>query len=299
MHTFAPPPSASLPNFHRLLVKGKYPPTAPLYLCLSDVEASQTSGGPLILCCGLQDVCTNVLTESNDDWLNAHGGTGRVAHNLSRIRMMYPPTFAHVQLILSLLQSKAGKGSDPRIALDPPPSLIVLVDPSTLIRAEASPTVSSFLLIVSEAVACLNSLNAREASRPLRLVIFDKGYDELEFAISPALHPNDEGEVKIEYEGTRPRHTCGDLAAGLLVHQYFDWVGTVAELYDDSTDKPRRLELTLQPNGTSNVGARLIYMWEMELGVENLVTGQSGVKTSFLRRQTSQSISHCKTAVQD
>ncbi|KAG9015491.1 hypothetical protein FRB94_000096 [Tulasnella sp. JGI-2019a] len=291
MHTLAPKPSASLPNFSRLFVKGRYPPTAPLHLCHSDIEASDGAGGALLLCCGTRQTYLNILTEYNDEWLNTHGGRGRIAHNLSQIRVMYPPTLVHLQLIISLLRPNIVQTSDIRIALDPPPSLIVLVDPSTLLGTESPPTISSFLLIVAETVACLNFLNSGKSSRSPRLAIFDRQFDELEFVVSPSPQPDDDEQAD---RASQSEDSQGD-SAEPLIHQYFDWVGTVREIHTERPDEPivqpdkfQTLELTLQPAGRGEAGATsldpLVYLWELEIGEENALTRRSGLKATFTRQ---------------
>ncbi|KAG9039587.1 hypothetical protein FRB95_009167 [Tulasnella sp. JGI-2019a] len=200
-----------------------------------------------------------MLTEYNDEWLNTHGGRGRIAHNLSQIRVMYPPT--------------------------------LLIPPRFWARSLHQRTISSFLLIVAETVACLNFLNSGKSSRSPRLAIFDRQFDELEFVVSPSPQPDDDEQAD---RASQSEDSQGD-SAEPLIHQYFDWVGTVREIHTERPDEPivqpdkfQTLELTLQPAGRGEAGATsldpLVYLWELEIGEENALTRRSGLKATFTRQ---------------
>lgn len=82
-----------LPNFDSLLVKGSYPTSAPIHLCLSHIAELGTGRGAVILTPSKERLQGALLAE-NDPWLQRNSGTGTVAA-LSRciniLSVLLPP----------------------------------------------------------------------------------------------------------------------------------------------------------------------------------------------------------------
>lgn len=86
-----PEPCPVLPDCSRLLIKGGYPHTAPLHVCLSAVERSVDDQALLFYCGGSRESFTNQLTRFNEDWINASSMKGSMTHKLARVKIMLAP----------------------------------------------------------------------------------------------------------------------------------------------------------------------------------------------------------------
>lgn len=83
---FPSPPGPSLPSFNSLLVRGPYPPSAPLHLCLSHIQAN--AGNVLFLSPSRQAFATP-LQDFNDQWLTTNAAKGQHLNLLSRVQIQY------------------------------------------------------------------------------------------------------------------------------------------------------------------------------------------------------------------
>lgn len=86
MVTILPPPGLALPDFSSLLVKGDYHASAPVYLAISHVQASD--GHSVVLLAPSRARLSAEVKELNDSWLNAHGGEGRVVAAAKEVNML-------------------------------------------------------------------------------------------------------------------------------------------------------------------------------------------------------------------
>ncbi|KAF7433149.1 hypothetical protein PC9H_005098 [Pleurotus ostreatus] len=231
-----------LPKFDSLLVKGSYPPSAPIHLCLSHIAESGTSHGAVILTPSKEQLEGALLAE-NDPWLQRNSGTGTVAAISRRINVLYPPTPHHMVFLLSMFHA-ADPSNDPswstKTTFPTPPSLIVLHELSfyftsgTEAAASSQPTLSSYLDLVVNALAAASSLSKHPSngtSTGVSLALFDSGMDTLRLPILkvPRLsHPH------IEAPGEAPDEPRVE-AVYQFARKYFEFIlEFTLEHYDEA-----------------------------------------------------------------
>ena len=89
LRLFPPEPSSPvLPSFDSLLVKGPYPPSAPLHLCLSQLKDAQPDRQSAILISPNRETFSSSLLQSGDHWLATHAQTGEYARLLHMVKML-------------------------------------------------------------------------------------------------------------------------------------------------------------------------------------------------------------------
>jgi len=236
MASIFPPPGPNLPSFCTLLIQGPYHPTAPLHLALSHVAANPTAKA--VVLSPLRHKVLESLNLALDEWLTTHGGEGRVCNAASRVDILYPSTPVHLSLLLSMFHKYTGAFYHPKTTLDKGTSLIVLHELSSYFLGENSQaTVSSYLLLVSRALAAVANLSSDTCD--VALALFDSGLDRLKLPIVRQVH-DDAGQ---ETESS-PLKTE---AVASFVHRYFEWVGTTE---DDA----------LSPSSTSTTSGRSVRM---------------------------------------
>ncbi|KAF4602174.1 hypothetical protein EYR40_005378 [Pleurotus pulmonarius] len=127
-----------LPKFDTLLVKGSYPPSAPVHLCLSHIAESGTNCCAVILAPSKERL-QGALEAENDPWLQKNSGTGTVAALSRHINVLYPPTPHHMVFLLSMFHV-ADPSNDPswstKTTFPTPPSLIVLHELSSYFTSD-------------------------------------------------------------------------------------------------------------------------------------------------------------------
>ncbi|KAI5115921.1 hypothetical protein M0805_005352 [Coniferiporia weirii] len=221
----------SLPSFESLLIKGAYPPSASIHLCISHLQSFVHSAEPasvLFLTPSRQSFAT-VLQDYNDGWLTGHAATGAVARLLSKINIYYPPSAAHWLLLLSSLKPPSALSS--KLAVLPHiPSLIVLHEPSAyFLSSEPSQTqteldLSRYLQLVTTALTTASFFSPHN---PIPVVLFDSRLGELRLPITKSLTPSrrlfqdHEDEVPLRQEHVER-----------FVEKYFDWIGSVVDEHD-------------------------------------------------------------------
>ncbi|KIK65466.1 hypothetical protein GYMLUDRAFT_239998 [Collybiopsis luxurians FD-317 M1] len=168
-----------LPEFLTLLVKGPYPTAAPFNLALSFPKRSV------------------IMLSSRDNLrplLQGQKLTGRIAAFAEQVQIFYPPTAAHMALILSALQVIQTESMPPDTSsysphlLKPPgPALVIIHELSAYFSNTHSSSMpsSSYLSLVMRAISLASRLGAR-------LAIFDTQVNQLRMPVY--LDPNSHSE---------------------------------------------------------------------------------------------------------
>ncbi|KAH9899787.1 hypothetical protein C8Q73DRAFT_743639 [Cubamyces lactineus] len=136
MTTLFPQPCPELPAFQSLLVKGPYHASAPFHLALS--HATLHPDDKIILLTPNRGLVKDSLVELNDEWLRRNSGHGNVSAAARRIEIFYPPTLAHLRLLLSMLHEYHDTLHDQKTTLDAAPSLLILHEISSYFTASSS-----------------------------------------------------------------------------------------------------------------------------------------------------------------
>jgi len=169
-----------------------------------------------------RNVLAFALIKFDDEWLKIHGADGRTCDASSRVEMLYPPTRAHLALILSMLHVYEGTVHHPKTTLPAVPSLLVLHELSALCTATSpEPTLASYLSLISHALTVAKTLSIQAATH-VTLVVFDSGLDKLRLPILRPVSPTSEGapgssQARLEH-------------VSFFVEKYFELVGTVEAL---------------------------------------------------------------------
>jgi hypothetical protein len=82
------PPAALLPQFRSLLVRGAFPCSSIIYLCLSHLSTSNNIEDNVVVLTPSRERLAQALKECMDTWLLEHGGDGAVAALLARVRIL-------------------------------------------------------------------------------------------------------------------------------------------------------------------------------------------------------------------
>ncbi|KAH9482975.1 hypothetical protein JR316_0005075 [Psilocybe cubensis] len=182
---FPPPLAPNIPEAPSLLVTGKYHPSAPIHLALSSHRA-------IVLSASRSDLVSD-LQQFNDAFLNTESGKGSTSELSSRIEIFYPPSPAHLCLLLSLLRV-ANPEVDatehtpvPQKTVQPiPPSTIVLHELSRYLWNEenantsrSSWMLSSYLNLLNRLFLCISNLKKSPLDLPPSLVLFDSKLGQL------------------------------------------------------------------------------------------------------------------------
>ncbi|CAE6516494.1 unnamed protein product [Rhizoctonia solani] len=119
------------------------------------------------------------LEEYNDVWLHEHAMTGAVAEHLHQIDIFYPPTHKHFRLLLARLRTYSTPSSeaDMKTCVTRVPTLLILHELSRYFLTGDDPelpTLSTYMQLVIDAIACLTFLyNSTGSSTRPRLILFD------------------------------------------------------------------------------------------------------------------------------
>ncbi|KAF8921161.1 hypothetical protein CPB85DRAFT_309261 [Mucidula mucida] len=245
MASLFPENQATLPPFTSLLVQGAYHASAPILLALSHTHQSESDA---LFISPSRQAITDAMQAYHDTWLNTHSGDGSTINASARVKMLYPPTPAHLIFLLSSLEIPENAPQDRKLhektTLDAPPSLIILHELSAyfLSDIESNPhthqwTLSSYLGILTQAMST-SSFLSRNTSTPF--VLFDSHLDHLKLPIVkfPPQH-HDFGDGEEENSGRTESVAC-------LAQNFFSLVG----FFDyDADPNGRRGTLTLTQNG--------------------------------------------------
>ncbi|KAI0776032.1 hypothetical protein BD413DRAFT_470117 [Trametes elegans] len=135
---FPAPIDPTLPEFQSLLVKGPYHASAPVHLLLSHSAVHPEAKAILLTPC--RSTIQHALVDMNDEWLDRKSGHGRVGAASRRTEVFYPPTLAHLRLLLSMLHEYDGVLHHAKTTLDVAPSLLVLHELSAYFDVQAAET---------------------------------------------------------------------------------------------------------------------------------------------------------------
>ncbi|OSD04332.1 hypothetical protein PYCCODRAFT_147854 [Trametes coccinea BRFM310] len=156
MSRLFPQPCPELPDFQSLVVKGLYDASAPVHLLLSHI--TQHPDATVILLTPSREQFKESLVELNDEWISQNSGHGRVCAVAQRTEIFYPPTLAHLRLLLSMLHEYHGVVHHPKTTLASAPSMLVLHEISSYFNAPSSEaTVAAYLSVISSALALTSS----------------------------------------------------------------------------------------------------------------------------------------------
>ncbi|KAI0335551.1 hypothetical protein GY45DRAFT_1240491 [Cubamyces sp. BRFM 1775] len=136
MTTLFPQPCPQLPGFQSLLVKGAYHASAPFHLALS--HATLHPDDKIILLTPNRGLVKDSLVELNEEWLDQNSGHGRVNAAARQVEIYYPPTLAHLRLLLSMFHEYHDTLHDQKTTLDVAPSLLILHETSSYFDAPSS-----------------------------------------------------------------------------------------------------------------------------------------------------------------
>ncbi|KAL5528089.1 hypothetical protein ACEPAF_7225 [Sanghuangporus sanghuang] len=222
---------ASLPSFNSLLVKGPYPPSAPIHLCVSHLR--DNAGNALFLSPNRQSLAS-LLQDFNDKWLNINATKGEYLALLSRIDIYYPPSTAHWLLLLSLFKPLSGSSTSlNKTVLPSSPSLIVLHEPSAyFLSAEGaqSPDLSQYLQLITTALSTASFLSPHQ-DEAIPLVLFDSRLGDLKLPIIKPVTPSRRLFPR------RPESPVRQERVEKFVEKYFEWIGSVVDEYAEE-DSP-------------------------------------------------------------
>ncbi|KAJ3556938.1 hypothetical protein NM688_g1748 [Phlebia brevispora] len=232
MVSLFPAAGPSLPSFKSLLIKGRYHASAPIHLCLS--EALRPECTKVILVVASRAALTASLTHLRDEWIKVHGGEGRIAGAAMKVEVLYPPTPAHLNLLLSLFHESLSGEEDllhEKTTFPTTPSLLVLCDLASYFLDIEEATVSSYLVLLTRALTSVSALS-EQSGKCTSLAVFDSSLDALRL---PLVRPVSPGHMQ---EGDGSSSPIGRVESlGFLAQRYFEWVGTVEEEPYDEEDE--------------------------------------------------------------
>ncbi|KAF5387774.1 hypothetical protein D9615_000211 [Tricholomella constricta] len=237
MLSLFPQPGPFLPSFNTLLVKGHYHPSAPIHLSLSCT--AEFADSQAILISPSRQRLTQALQHYNDEWLKLHSGFGSVHSLSSRVKLFYPPSPAHLCLLLSMLRVSSSSKTDndawlnPETTLSIPPSLVILHEPSAYFLSSDGVTPSkwtlcSYLSLITHALSSLTFLSGKgqERSGATSFALFDSRLDQLRLPIVE--HPISQRDDSGENRSTSRLEPVYNYA-----QKYFEWI-IAAEQEDTS-----------------------------------------------------------------
>ncbi|KZT71594.1 hypothetical protein DAEQUDRAFT_763812 [Daedalea quercina L-15889] len=236
MTTIFPPPAPELPAFRTLLVRSAYHHSAPIHLMLS--HNWQNPRGKAIFVSPSRPAFLASLLKFGDEWLKLHGADGRTCGASARIENYYPPTPAHLVLILNMLHVYEGTLHHPKTTLPEAPTLLVLHEVSALLAPTTSePTLASYLSLITHALSAVQSLSAK-AETGVAFAVFDSGLGGLKLPIIRPVSPSDE-----DPGGSRPSTGRREPVA-FFVEKYFEWTARVEGTDHSSSPPPPRVRQT-------------------------------------------------------
>ncbi|KAK7470850.1 hypothetical protein VKT23_002266 [Stygiomarasmius scandens] len=223
MPSLLPCDDLRLPELKSLLVQGPFHPTAPIHLALTHTAQNEHYTTLFLSAAKIE----NLLKDYNDLQLNSQSGHGITSEVSSRIKMVYPPTPAHLSVLLSLfyIPSLSDAGScHPQVTLNAIPSLIILHELSAffLPQIESEPTshpwtLASYLTLVTRTFSMISRWSKALREPETTMVLFDSQLDHLKLPILkfPAA----------PYERFRVQEkTARTEDVGLFLRKYFEWI---------------------------------------------------------------------------
>ncbi|KAI0921291.1 hypothetical protein AcW2_006308 [Taiwanofungus camphoratus] len=243
MTTLFPSPCPCLPAFRTLLISGPYHPSAPVHLTLS--HNAQSPSAKAILFSPSRQTFATALKGFNDQWINEHGADGSTYRSSSRVNIFYPPTSAHLNLLLHMLHEYNNSFCHSTTTLDVVPSLMVLHEISAFfsgassdstcvmdvhlhrtLQRDISYSISSYLTLISNAFTALKYL-ASQSSSDVALVVFDSGLDQLKL---PIIRPLASADQTCKSTTSQARLE----SVAVFARRFFDW-NAIAEVNSDAS----------------------------------------------------------------
>lgn len=216
------------PQFKALLIHGAYPQSVPIHVSLSITQCERA-----VLISPSRQSLLRDLGGCDDDWLCSSSGSGMVSSISSRVRIFYPPTPKHVVALLSLLRCRDGDNAtditEPKVTVDPAPSLLILHEPSAYFlndQIQCPSTLSSYLLLVAHARAITEYFSSQESNpaRSTSLLVFDSRLEQLKLPLFRV-----PSELAFDAQQERDNNPRPEAVLS-TAKRYFDMVGTFQEL---------------------------------------------------------------------
>ncbi|THV03285.1 hypothetical protein K435DRAFT_715656 [Dendrothele bispora CBS 962.96] len=254
MPSLLPFSDLQLPNFKSLLVQGPYHPSAPIHLALTHTAQQENFITLFLSAAQLGDV----LKDYNDRHLNSHSGLGNTSEVSSRIKIFYPPSPAHLSVLLSLFHKPSPSNPGvhhPNVTLSGAPSLIILYELSSyfLPQVESQPTshswtLASYLTLVMRTFSAIAQrfqleisqsgvstghqiLSRRPSTGDLRttVALFDSQLYRLKLPVHKSPSASDD-------DMRAPDNAARTVDVATYLYKYFEWI-IVAEC-EDFSDPP-------------------------------------------------------------
>ncbi|KAF9013353.1 hypothetical protein BDQ17DRAFT_1537026 [Cyathus striatus] len=233
MLSLFPQPGPSLRDFQTLLVKGAYHSSAPVHLLASHISQSENARGVLIT--PSRSKILKSLVEFNDDWIANNALLGHVAPIFSRVSVFYPPSPAHLSMLLSVLRT--ANMPEPPVALEinretalvTAPSIVILHEPASYFTSRGihdrnTWTVSSYLTLIARVFRWISVVEKAfdTPHRPIIFALFDSQLDNLKLPLVKM--PSKRYDIGNEaYEAERNESVL------LLAEKYFECIATFKE----------------------------------------------------------------------
>ncbi|KAF5322679.1 hypothetical protein D9619_001135 [Psilocybe cf. subviscida] len=186
MASFFPEPRQNdlLPTFSSLLVLGPYHPSAPVHLALS-LNAGDDRARTVFLTPSKESYAERLIA-FNDAWLNEHCSDGAISYAGQNITNFYPPTLAHLCLLLSALHLPNRDASMHPITVQlGTPNLVILAEPSEYFLSSkidpSAATISSYLSLVTRVFAMLGNISSDTAPK---FALFDSQLGNLKLPLT-------------------------------------------------------------------------------------------------------------------
>ncbi|RDB23138.1 hypothetical protein Hypma_009559 [Hypsizygus marmoreus] len=254
MPSLFPQPGPRLPPYKTLLVKGNYHASAPIHLSLSHISESALPDSQTIIFSPSQTTLTLALQQYNDDWLSENSGLGRVSNLTSRVKLFFPPSPAHLCLLLSMLRvpnashGESGTWLNAKSTLAIAPLLLILHEPSMYFLSEDQAqqhssgwTLSSYLSLIMHALSSLTCLSKTTSAGlgGIAFAVFDSQLDQLKLPMvkRPVSNYRD---IEEAWPGPRLEHVS------LYAQNYFEWI--VAADKDSTLGSMRKRSMVLERN---------------------------------------------------
>jgi len=210
---------------------------------------------------------TLALQQYNDEWLKLNSGLGNVSSLSSRVKLFYPPSPAHLCLLLSMFVVPTSGEADTaawlntKTTLATPPSLVILHELSAYFlsndRLSSSKwTLSSYLSLITHAFSSLTFLSGAGQARSgsVSFALFDSRIDQLRLPmLKQPTHCRDDNE-------NRPIPRLEPVYN--FAQKYFEWI-IVADQEEPSVHGTRRRRtMVLHRNGSNSNPIKSWEWWE-------------------------------------
>ncbi|PPQ95479.1 hypothetical protein CVT26_008507 [Gymnopilus dilepis] len=280
---FPPPQPPPLPDFSSILIAGPYHQSALIHLALS--ATASTPPGSSIIFAPSKDALKEGLQLLNDAWLTAHSGEGATVEISSKVTIFYPPTPAHLCLLLSLLHVSNEKSleytwASSQTVLPTAPNLIIITELSSYFlnpddessSSSSDLTLPSYLNLVNRILISLSSMKRSSTGALPKLALFDSRLSNFKLPVT-----NQHQRLFSDGSSSHPQ----EMQALPLVERFFQWVGIFEEdsafvpssQGEESTLEGQFKQLRMyRPNDETDTGVQFV-TWTEKTQLSELGTG--------------------------